>query len=148
MTELRVHWVSQELNCLCVQLCDERFAHFRTSVTDLHHRGHREHRGLAKSWSTRFTCRTFWRRRICVVVVGPRAKLNQNLCVLGVLCGSAPVCRSRPNAMIPLAEWQKALQLVGLGMTGQFSDRFNCHLRARKTRLREGLNKCLLKRGR
>ena len=33
-------------------------------------------------------------------------------------------------------------------MTGQFSDRFDYHLRPRKTRLRESLNKCRLKRSR
>ena len=32
LTELCVHWVSQALDCLCVQLCDERFAHFRTAA--------------------------------------------------------------------------------------------------------------------
>ena len=47
-----------------------------------------------------------------------------------------------------LTEWHKALQLVGLGMTRQFGDGFNCDYRSRESGFLQSPCKGLLERSR
>jgi hypothetical protein len=80
-------------------------------------------------------------------------------CVAQLVFGSSTLCSPCPlwlgyvqllseREWVQSAEWQETLQLLGLRMTGQFGDRFNCDRRAPKTGFRKLLNKCLLDRSR